>query len=344
MAQAVVLFTPLSWAPLSRAPMHVYREALRVYQRTGSTDEAEQRLLDGWNQDDWLRHAVMPLQAVGAGHDELYDVFVERWRLAEKALDHHRNGAYEASVAMALIQADGICQDLVGSKTDMQFFNLEPKKQHFFDTATIAGMPDGLEHLRPLFSGYMRKSGATGKLTRHRILHGRELGYDTRINSTKTLVLLAAVVEWAQTKARVLVEEQQRQREARYAGSDETDELGRRLDRRGFDKVKATLFAVGNGETVLFQRHGGYTDDLRGRLSAWLLELPEGSGLTVRTTEDRRQFWAWGVTPTGFCFGIAGRDGQDAKWFYAGPTPPQGGLGSGADWRHADEDPAHPDW
>jgi hypothetical protein len=78
MAQAVVLFTPLSWAPLSRAPMHVYREALRVYQRTGSTDEAEQRLLDGWNQDDWLRHAVMPLQAVGAGHDELYDVLVER--------------------------------------------------------------------------------------------------------------------------------------------------------------------------------------------------------------------------------------------------------------------------
>lgn len=120
--QAVVLFTPLGWAPLSWAPVNIYREALAAYQNTGSSDEAEQRLLDGWNRDDWLRFAVMPLQAVGAGHDELYPIFLERWRLAEKALDHHRNGAYEASVPIVLSQVDGICQDLVGSKTDMDFF------------------------------------------------------------------------------------------------------------------------------------------------------------------------------------------------------------------------------
>jgi hypothetical protein len=344
MTQAVVLFTPLSWAPLSRAPVDIYREALTVYQRTGSTDEAEQRLLDGWNQDDWLRFAVMPLQAVGAGHEELHFISKERWRLVEKALDHHRNGAYEACVPIVLAQADGICQDLVGSKTDMQFFNLAPKNQYFADGSTIAGMPDGLEHLRPLFSEVVRKSGATGKLTRHGILHGRELRYDTQLNSTKVLVLLAAVIEWAQANAREKVERLRRDREAQYAGSDATDEDGRRLDRRGFNEVKAALFALGNGETVLFQRHGRYTDDLRGELAAWLMDLPEGAGLAVDASTDGRQFWAWGVTPTGFCFGIAGRDGSDAKWFYADPAPPEGGLDSGADWRHAAEDPAHPEW
>jgi hypothetical protein len=202
MTQAVVLFTPLGWAPLSRAPVEIYREALAVYRRTGSIDEAEQRLLEGWNQDDWLRFAMLPLQAVGAGHDELYPISLERWRLVEKALGHHRNGAYEASVPIVLAQVDGICQDLVGSKEDMQFFRLVPKTQYFADASTIAGMPAGLEHLRPLFSEVMRKSGVTGKLSRHGILHGRELRYDTEMNSTKVLVLLAAVIEWAQAEAR----------------------------------------------------------------------------------------------------------------------------------------------
>ncbi len=187
----------------------------------------------------------------------------------------------------------------------------------------------------------MRKSGATGKLTRHGILHGRELRYDTQLNSTKTLVLLAAVIEWAQASAREQVERLRRDREAQYAGSDATDEDGRRLARRGFNEVKQALFALGRGETVLFQRHGRYTDDLGGELAA---DLPEDSRLMVDISTDERQFWAWGVTPTGYCFGIAGRDGTDAKWFYAGPTPPEGGLGSAADWRHAVTDPAHPDW
>jgi hypothetical protein len=89
----------------------------------------------------------------------------------------------------------------------------------------------------------MQKSGVTGKLSRHGILHGRELRYDTQMNSTKALVLLAAVIEWAQADAREKVERLRREREARHAGSDATDQEGRRLDRRGFNEVKAALFA-----------------------------------------------------------------------------------------------------
>jgi hypothetical protein len=226
----------------------------------------------------------------------------------------------------------------------MHFFNLQPKRQYFVDASTIAGMPAGLEHLRPLFSEAMRKSGATGKLSRHGILHGRELRYDTKMNSTKAFLLLAAVIEWAQTNAREKVERLRRQREAHYAGSDATDEDGRRLDRRGFKEVKAALYALGNGEAVLFQRHGRYTDDLREDLAAWVPELPDGTGLAVNTSANRQQFWAWGVTRTGYCFGIAGRDGEQTKWLYAGLEPPAGGMDSETDWRHAATDPAHPEW
>src|SRR5262245_42155033 len=36
MGQAVWLFAPLGWAPLSRAPVPIYQRALGVYRRTGS--------------------------------------------------------------------------------------------------------------------------------------------------------------------------------------------------------------------------------------------------------------------------------------------------------------------
>jgi hypothetical protein len=341
MALAIPLFAPLGWAPSSRAPVDLYEEALGVYHRTGSRHEAEQHLLDGWNQPDRLLHALMPLQGVGVGHQELREISAERWRLVEKALKHHVNGDYEASVPIVLAQVDGISLDLTDPQAS--FFK-KGKGSHFTDTRTIAGMPGGLEHLRHLFSEDMSQSGATGKLSRNGILHGRELGYDTRINSTKALVLLLAVMEWAQAKAHDLVQRSQREHEQRYAGSDETDESGRRRDRRGFDAVKTALLSLAAGQTMRFQREGTYSDDLQD-LAAWLPgRLPEQCSVTVRASGDQRQFWAWGVTPSRYCFGVAGRNGRRELWRYAGPSPPSGGLGSGADWRHPTEDPAQPDW
>jgi len=341
MAAAIPLFAPLGWAPSSRADVDLYQEALSVSHSTGSLDEAEQRLLDGWNESDRLLHALMPLQGVGTGHKELHEISAQRWRLVKKALKHHENGDYEASVPIVLAQVDGICFDLTDSQGS--FFS-KRKGSHFTDTRTIAGMPEGLEHLRPFFSEDMRQSGATGKLSRHGILHGRELGYDTRINSTKVFVLLLGVMEWAQAKADDLVQRLQRERAERYAGSNETDESGRRRDRRGFDTVKRALLKLATEQTMRFQREGTYSDDLQD-LAAWLPErLPEQCSVTVKTSGDQRQFWAWGVTPSGYCLGVAGRDGRQEVWRYAGPRPPSGGSDSGADWRHPTEDPAHPDW
>jgi hypothetical protein len=341
MASAIVVFTPLGWAPSSRAPTDVYADALEVYRHTSSGEEAEQRLVAGWNETDRLRYRILPVRGLGMGHDPLHDKFLQRSRLVEKALNHHNNGAYEAAVPIVLAQVDGIVSDLTDPPRD--FFGKQRKATHLVDTTTIAGLPQGLQPLRLLFSEDMKETGATGMLSRHGILHGRELGYDTKINSTKAFVLLLAIIEWAQPRARARVEYLEREREERYAGSEETDEEGRRLDRRGFQEARESLRWLATVQSVWFQREGVYSADLDELQPGDLGDsaLRGKASITLIRSADRREFWAWRKTIPAFYFGVAGRDGDE--WLYAGPNRPQGGLGSGLDWRPADG-PWPPDW
>jgi hypothetical protein len=200
-----------------------------------------------------------------------------------------------------------------------------------------------LQPLRLLFSEDMRASGVTGELSRHGILHGRELGYDTLVNSTKALVLLLAILEWAQPRARAMVEQFRREREERYAGSDETDEEGRRLDRRGFEEAQQSLRWLQTVQAARFREAGIYGDDLDdlqpGEIGD---ELLRGKAtITLETSTDRHEFWAWRKTTSGFCFGVAGKGGDE--WLYAGPTQPGGGLDSEAAWQPV-TGPWPPDW
>jgi hypothetical protein len=340
MARAIMVFAPLGWAPSSRAPTDVYADALDVYRRTGSLEEAEQHLVKGWNEKDRLRYLILPIRGLGMGHDPLHDKYLQRSRLVEKAVEHHNNGAYEASVPIVLAQADGIVYDLTDPPRG--FFG-KRKAGHLVDDTTIAGLPEGLQPLRLLFSEDMRVSGATGALSRHGILHGRELGYDSKINSTKAFVLLVAIIEWAQSRARTRAEFLKREREARYAGSDETDDQGRRLDRRGFEEARESLRWLATVQTVWFEREDVYSTDLEEVQPGDLGDsaLRGKANITLRTSDDRREFWAWRKAIADFYFGVAGKDGDE--WRYAGPGPPQGGPGSGADWRPGDG-PWPPDW
>jgi hypothetical protein len=211
------------------------------------------------------------------------------------------------------------------------------------DDMTIAGLPEGLQPLRLLFSEDMKVSGATGALSRHGILHGRELGYDTKVNSTKVFVLLVAIIEWAYLRARTRAERLEREREERYAGSDETDEEGRRLDRRGFEEARESLRWLKTVQTVWFQREDVYSADLDELQPGDLGDsaLHGKAKITLKTSHDRREFWAWRKATADFYFGVAGKD--EGEWLYAGPAPPQGGLDSGVDWRPTDG-PWPPDW
>lgn len=204
-AEFIVLFAPRGWAPNERSDMGIFRAALDVYHATGELDGAERRLVEEWNRNDHLRVAVLPIQTLGAGSDKLAGVGNARWRLVEKAFGHHAAGAYEASVPIVLAQADGVAID-VGFKNGLFEKPLNRKPDARLDDSTLFGLSDTQTRLLPLFAAEARHTRAAGTLSRHGILHGRELGYDTLENSTKAFALLAAVIQWALPRSRELAD------------------------------------------------------------------------------------------------------------------------------------------
>ncbi|MBX7268801.1 hypothetical protein KIF24_24130 [Micromonospora sp. Llam7] len=136
--------------------------------------------------------------------------------------------------------------------------------------------------------------------------------------------------------AQAVADEQERLR--RYAGSDEVDENGRRLDRREF---KGTTEAL----RWLATCHMGWyrNEDRGGRYRADLLEavlqndftrqgLPQDHGITMRVAEDGQAWYAWRRTVTGWCFAIGAAGQPSDQWEYDGPEPPQGFPGDDGRW------------
>jgi hypothetical protein len=201
MAQAVALFVPLGWAPSSSLPSPPYEEALTVLAKTESTDTAEAVLVAGWNEKDRLLWAIKPVSGLGRPKVDLSASFHRRSVLIHKALSHHQSGAYEASVPIVLAQIDGIVWDLTTPATGLYRKGPGRSSGRRNNHRRLARRPEASES--PLRAGHA-KTASTGQLTRHGILHGRELGYDTKINSTKVFVLLLAVIEWAMGQRRIV--------------------------------------------------------------------------------------------------------------------------------------------
>ena len=343
-ADALRVFAPLGWAPTSKAPVSVYRDALASLEAGGTIEGAEAILLAGWNADRRLRLAVMPIKAVAAGNDLLRPVVVARWSMIDRAVQHHEAGAYEASVPIVLAQIDGLVKDLTGN--DVSFFEDNRRHEHLFESESwLFGLPESLRSIRKLFSVNLPKSGTSGTLSRHGILHGRELGYDTKMTSTKAFVLLAAVLDWALPRGRTIAEQQQREREDRYAGSEEVDESGRRLDRRGFADAKNDLNNVDVLQSVHRGQNGRFSEDLALLMKRASSTFRVDSTKTyVFTNDDGSCYWAWRLTTTGYCFGSAACADTKGVWHFGDKQPPVGGPWGNVGWHHVINDPAHPEW
>ncbi len=125
----------------------------------------------------------------------------------------------------------------------------------------------------------------------------------------------------------------QEERERRYAGSDETDDVGRRLDRREFD---ATIDALRFLETCQDNWHrnrgGRYRDDLLTMVGDHFRGLPEESGIELRISEDGQSWYAWRRTLSGWCFAIGAGGPPPEQWEFDGPEPPQGCPGRDPAW------------
>ena len=330
---------PLGWIFFESAPFEEYALAATLVEE-GRAADAEELLVRKWNDDEILRKwPVHRLVGLYGGEEEQIEIREARQRLLWKALDLHHAGEYAAAIPIVLAQIDGVFIDFT-SKPAKEFF--DPRNPNLVDDVTLAGHPLGLQALSKLMSQTVKTTTTGDTLSRHGILHGRVLGYDTVENATKVWTALLAVIDALKPRSDELNETLRLEREDRYAGSKELDEEGRRLDRRGFDAAKKLLFDVSAYQHGVYQKRGRYAADRE--------ELDPSSNLLgahefeLRTSDDGQKYWAWVVTPTGFVFGMAGRGGDRPVWQYQGDEPPVGGIDSEADWRHVARDPAPSEW
>jgi hypothetical protein len=329
---------PLGWCMTSSAMTDRYNSAARLV-KEGKSDEAEAVLEESWNDGDRLR--IM----VGSRIKTLYDGDdprrLHRWLALDEALKCHDAGLYRGSVCVLLTLLEGVVEDVTASNPDARFYR-RGKADLLTDDSTLAGHPSSLPVLSRLMGEQQTETAATGLLRRNGILHGRELDYGTKRNSTKAFVALLAVIEWAQPLAQAQRDQVRAQREAHYAGSDEVDEDGRRLDRREFDPVKKLLHTVHQYQFGQWKRKGRYAHDaselgLRD-------ELGQDPRLRIITSENGRRYQAWFVTVSGWVFGIAGRNGEYPAWLYSSDTQPKGPPERDEGWAHVVNDAAHSDW
>lgn len=331
------LLAPLGWCAHGSMPVDAYARAADLVEH-GDPEGAEMLLERAWNEGDLLRTFTKRLITLYDPEDSRRH---HRWAALDEALRCHEQGFYRGAICIVLTLIEGLTYD-VAPGSDFRFYQRSEKAAAgLTDDDTVAGHPDSLFALSRLMGEKQDETAATGRLRRNGILHGRELDYGSRLNSTKAFVALIAAIEWAQPLARALIEERQRLMEDANAGSTAIDEYGRRVDRRGFDDAKKALMRVAQFE--FGRRRNGHP------YTASLHELdPHGplatrDDITVVVMDDASEFWAWVPTRTGWVFGIAGRGGEYPSWLFSGDTPPRGGIGDDDRWR-APTDPGHPDW
>jgi hypothetical protein len=137
---------------------------------------------------------------------------------------------------------------------------------------------------------------------------------------------------------RARLEEQERLR--RYAGSDEADVDGRRLDRREFSETMRALRSLADSQMGWY-----YNEDEAGgghRYRSELLEalgpdffsdgLPEGSNLSMNVAKDGQAWYAWRRTITGWVFAVGAAGPPPDQWLYDGLEPPHGFPGEDPAW------------
>lgn len=341
-AEATLLFYPLGWAPTGNTPSDAYRRALETYRQSGDIDATEQILTDGWNAGDYFPSHLRRLLSLGAGDDGLTEASRDRYRLVEIALGHHDANEYAASIPILLAQAEGIVFDVTDGRFGL--FSRLGDRDHLADDTTLAGMAVGVTAMQKLIATRVDETASTGRLVRHGIMHGRELGYDTHLNSTKAIVFLIAIIELAQPRARALSDTRRQAQFERWAGSDELDEYGARKDRRGFDHGMRCLRAVSARMIAEHRRAKRYPSESLSELFQGDIgnRLVDHQRTTLIVAPFGESYFAYHETPTGFCLGVAAGDEPTLEYRFAGPTPPTGGIGE-TDWRGIlDELP--PDW
>ena len=187
---------------------------------------------------------------------------------------------------------------------------------------------------------------------KHRELHAFPWHKAQQVASARSLGAAREVVtdvqQFQRDAERAAMEEQERLQ--RYAGSDETDAEGRRLDRREFKETMSALRWLATCQMGWYRN-----ENHKGRYRADLLEvlgkdftlegLPPDSGITMKVAKNGHTWFAWRRTVSGWCFAIGAAGPPPDQWEYDGPEAPHDLPGKDRRWgRRAFSNEANVNW
>lgn len=344
---AVQTLVPRGWAVMNMNTDAV-RAAVELAE-AGRGDDADDLLAGQWEGEGaWrLRRVCQRVGGMGASDVELSPLFGERARLLRLATEHHLGARYDASIPLLQAQMEGLVMDVTGGR---KFFTKRAtQKVDLVDWDDLASIEVCLAALQATFGEDVKETQAEGSLSRHGIAHGRELAYDTRVNSAKTWSVVDALVQWALPRSRELVSTRRAERQAQSAGSQETDERGHRVDDREFAETRDALRLLQTAAMGWHRQRGRFRDDLVGGVYETTdftkRGLPAQHEIHSRGRADGQEVVYWRRTISGWVLGLAlAAQGEGfTEYLYAGPRPPDG-LPSEAveDWGGMHETPT--DW
>lgn len=344
---AVSVLVPRGWAVMNMKSEVVNAAVAAV--RAGRAGEGDDLLAGQWDGDDaWrVQRVGQRVRSMAAADEEWSALFRERARLLDRAAEHHLAGRYDASVPILLAQIEGIVIDVTEGKK--YFTKRQSIKADVVNPLDLAGIEACMAALQAAYSENVPTTQAGGSLSRHGILHGRELAYDTRANSAKTWSVIDAVVHWALPHSRELADARRVARQTANAGSQDTDARGRRVDDRQFAETRDVLRLLQTAAMGWHRQGGRFRGDLVGAVYTekdfTKRGLPADPDIETRLASDGQAVAYWRATPSGRVLGLALTwDGDHyQERFYGGAQPPTGLPGEPASsWFDPLDTP--PDW
>ncbi len=115
-----------------------------------------------------------------------------------------------------------------------------------------------------------------------------------------------------------------------------TDEEGRQLDQREFEETREALEWIASCQGSWYSNPGGgYHADMLEKLNNGDFTpcgLPKEHGIHLVVRKDRKAWYAWRQTISGWCFAIGSAKPLRDEWRYDGPEPPKGFPGKDPMW------------
>jgi hypothetical protein len=135
--------------------------------------------------------------------DYLINVFPKRTEILSAAFKAHNQEQYYFSVPIFLIQADGICAELINNKCFFRKDRNDNKKtliakniEHAYEINSFErAMLIVLESITVINASEGMRPKDRSILNRHQILHGESFDYGTKINSLKAISFINYVAQ-----------------------------------------------------------------------------------------------------------------------------------------------------